>query len=199
MALVATWLLFTLLAVCLPEQGPAPWEMATWKALLPWRALQLELPMKWISLLGSGLVLTPLCLGLMTWLWRRQLHQLAWRFLAANLGGALLAWPFKFAFARPRPEYAAQGSFDAIGYAFPSGHAMASMIFYGFLAWLCLYGPVPFTRRHLLACLLVLWGSLSGLSRFYLGDHYLADVLAGYCLGGGWLLFCLPARQVSNV
>ena len=70
---------------------------------------------------GSGLVLVPLLLGTGLVLWRVTRSPRALLFLAACLAGAsALSNLIKLAVARPRPDDAL---IDAIGYAFPSGHA----------------------------------------------------------------------------
>jgi membrane-associated phospholipid phosphatase len=63
--------------------------------------------------------------------------------------------------------------FDTKYHAFPSGHVGASMAFFGVLI---------FTRRRVgLACLPI--PILIGLSRMYLGAHYLSDVVCAAVLG----------------
>jgi membrane-associated phospholipid phosphatase len=37
-----------------------------------------------------------------------------------------------------------------------------------------------------------------GFSRLYLGAHYLSDVLAGVCLGAGWLFAWLIVFELSE-
>lgn len=185
--------LFLLLAAGLVLNGSYSWDLSSWKAIQSWRFYGLDQGMHLISLLGSGFGLTLFISVICWWLIRvKPDFNLLKRFLWANVGGAILAWPIKFGFDRPRPDYSTQDrSFDAIGPSFPSGHAMAAILFYGFLAWWLLQNSSrPAAVRWRGALLLVLFGSLSGFSRFYLGDHYLSDVLAGYCVGFAWLGIC---------
>ena len=58
-------------------------------------------------------------------------------------------------------------------HAFPSGHVLASTAFFGVLIFL--------RRRVVLACLPI--PILIGLSRMYLGAHYLSDVVCAAVLG----------------
>lgn len=70
----------------------------------------------------------------------------------------------------------------ASGYSFPSGHAMVSMAFYGFLAFLLL----NHSRNRLTgwaAVGLYILVFLIGFSRVYLNVHYTSDVLAGFMFG----------------
>ena len=70
----------------------------------------------------------------------------------------------------------------ATGYSFPSGHAMMSMAFYGFLAGLLLC-PGKSQWHRLGGVSLYGLVLLIGFSRIYLNVHYLSDVLIGWGLG----------------
>lgn len=85
----------------------------------------------------------------------------------------------KIAFGRPRSML---GYFTETSGSFPSGHAALSVAFYGMLFYLLWR-----TRRLGLVTTTFLAGLLAlliGLSRLYLVEHYLSDVLAGWLLGG---------------
>ena len=86
----------------------------------------------------------------------------------------------KNVFERSRP---AGGALTiASGFSLPSGHAMVSMAFYGFLAGLLLRQKNS-SRARWGAALLFIWVILIGFSRIYLNVHYLSDVLAGFIFG----------------
>ena len=73
------------------------------------------------------------------------------------------------------------------GYAFPSGHAMGSMIVFGgiiFLAIRLLKSTVAKWAIGIVLGILILF---IGLSRIYLGVHYPSDVIGGFSLGFTWL------------
>lgn len=86
----------------------------------------------------------------------------------------------KNVFERSRP--AGEALTIASGFSLPSGHAMLSMAFYGFLAGLLLRHEKG-SRARWGAALLFIWVMLIGFSRIYLNVHYLSDVLAGFILG----------------
>jgi len=92
----------------------------------------------------------------------------------------LLNLALKEFFQRPRPSLF-QEIATLHSYSFPSGHAMASAAVYGSVATV-LARAYPARRRAILlgACTLVL---LIGLSRVYLGVHWITDVLAGWAAG----------------
>ena len=69
---------------------------------------------------------------------------------------------------------------------FPSGHAIATVAFYGLLAYL-LAPKMPsfFWKRVVIAAALLIMGFV-GFSRIFTGGHYLTDILAGYAVGIAW-------------
>ncbi|HEY0458669.1 MAG TPA: phosphatase PAP2 family protein [Pyrinomonadaceae bacterium] len=117
------------------------------------------------------------------WLkWKRAVIFL----LATMAGEALLEVTLKLFFRRLRPEpffeYAPLKT-----YSFPSGHALASLCFYGILAWLIARRVKSRGLKFsiwMAAATIVL---LIGFSRIYLGVHFPSDVLAGFAAGFAWL------------
>ena len=117
-------------------------------------------------------------------IWRR--HYRAAGFIAvASLGSLVLQGSMKLFFARPRPQLPwAQVLPD---YSFPSGHTMNTVIFYGAVALVTwsIFGR----RAGLLAVgLAAILAFGVGVSRIYLGYHYLTDVVGGILAGIAWLL-----------
>ena len=107
-------------------------------------------------------------------------------FLTIASGGALLLNELmKLFFQRPRPELA--WSHVLPDYSFPSGHTMNGVVFYiaiALIAW-----SIAGRRLGLLAMAIAIPLALGiGLSRIYLGYHYLTDVVGGLLAGTAWLL-----------
>ena len=111
--------------------------------------------------------------------WRRLWTELA--VLVAAVAIILIAVPIaKDVLDRPRPP---DGLVDVAGAAYPSGHAAHSV----FYAWLALTIAIRVRPGWRYGSLLIAAGialtAVVGLSRVYLGVHYLSDVSGGWALG----------------
>jgi undecaprenyl-diphosphatase len=151
--------------------------------LAQWQSPGLDLAARVVSALGSEL-LAVLLVGLLLVLgWQRRWGAAIG--LLLTVGGAqLLNNVLKDLFHRTRPA-PVEGFIPAQAFSFPSGHAMVSAAFYlfvAYLAWRLLRGRI----RLVCLALLLLLVLLIGLSRLYLGVHFLTDVLAGYAAGFAW-------------
>lgn len=124
----------------------------------------------------AGLVLAALYLA-------ATKKNIAAKYLAAtSLGGFLLFYLTKIIFQRPRP-IAANLIAPPGSYSLPSGHAVMSLCFYGFLAYLIFRKLKNNFLKITTLILFLILALLIGLSRAYLGVHYPSDVLAGWYLG----------------
>ncbi len=149
---------------------------------------ELTVWMKGITGLGSFLTLFVLLLvSVSLMVWRRKKWE-ALFFLVAVTGGMLFNQLLKRIFERERPML--RRIVEETGYSFPSGHSMASIVFYGMLAMLLLmFVKSPVWKLAIAAAAggLVV---MIGVSRIYLGVHYPSDVVAGFAAGAAWLTVC---------
>lgn len=106
-------------------------------------------------------------------------------FITTLLGSAASVYALKVLVARARPSGLIP-AITEISFSFPSGHATASIALYGFLAFL-LCRLYPERKRVVLMVAIAIILAI-GFSRLYLGAHFPSDVIAGYALGGLWLL-----------
>ena len=107
-------------------------------------------------------------------------------FVLAGIGGDGLNYLLKDIVARPRPVSTGlvsvlQADADA---SFPSGHAVHSVIVFGFLFYLASVHVQNTAARTGLQALLIALTVLIGLSRIYLGAHWPSDVFGGYLVRG---------------
>jgi len=145
--------------------------------------------------LGNGAVLIGLVLlaGLAWWARARTWRPL-WLLAAADLGAWVLSDTVKDLTGRARPP-AAQAIGHWTGYAFPSGHATKAAAVYGMLAALLAADTPRWGRKVTLWTAAALLAGLVGLSRLYLGAHWLTDVLGALTLGAAWLFVLLTAAR----
>jgi membrane-associated phospholipid phosphatase len=150
--------------------------------------------MFWITESGSIWFLTLFSILFLSFLWLKKRDK--WSivfFITAIGGGGLLTKLLKLYFGRERP--AIDETIDAIGYSFPSGHSMGSLLFYGFLGYYLLRSDLKKRIKWTAFYLCGLITILIGISRIYLGAHYPSDVIAGYLAGGIWLILCILALE----
>ena len=103
-------------------------------------------------------------------------------FLSVLIGGELIKELLKLLFHRQRPD----ASFYLIsenGYSFPSGHALMSVIFYGMIAYFVYKLLQKRWQKIVLSFAFAALIALIGLSRIYLGVHWVSDVLGGWLIG----------------
>ena len=126
------------------------------------------------------------------WLIRKKDWHWLLTLLAIVPGGMLLNVLMKQAFQRARPVFD-HPLLTLSSYSFPSGHTAASTVFYGALAayLVCHLKPWRWGMAFVTAMSAAMMVALVGLSRMYLGVHYLSDVLAAAIEGVAWLAFCL--------
>lgn len=85
------------------------------------------------------------------------------------------------------------------GYSFPSGHAMISAAFYGTLSYLInLYIKNKILKTILIGINIIII-ILIGISRIYLGVHYLSDVLVGYSISIIYLTIIININHTKKI
>jgi undecaprenyl-diphosphatase len=112
-------------------------------------------------------------------------------------GGSALCTTLKMIFQRGRPETATEFITHQT-WSFPSGHAMNSLIGYGFMAYLLLERTHDRRARAAIVAATALLVGIVGFSRLYLAVHYLSDVIAGFLAGATWLLVCIGGYRFAR-
>lgn len=170
-----------LLALCLvlsSDPGPMPGDQAAADAAEAIRSPWLTERVERLTDFGSGFIVWPLvaivAAGLAATRRWPEFAVLATAAAVMAVGvPALKEWV-----ARPRPEDAL---FAVSSMSFPSGHA-AHGAWYAFLALLAVHLSPQMKRPGILLAAATVFCILIGLSRVYLGVHYLSDVIGGWAL-----------------
>jgi membrane-associated phospholipid phosphatase len=145
-----------------------------------------------LTRLGNPGVVIGVVIGALFWLWRSRLYSAATLFAIACFGAVVLNQGLKLLFAKSRPQLWSSSVIETT-FSFPSGHALGSLVVYGFLAYL-LALQFPKIAGWSYAIAVTLIGTI-GISRLYLGVHWPTDVIAGYGVGFLWLMTCIALLQ----
>ena len=174
---LATVSLFALMATEAGQHLIQPLDDAFLRWMVSLRTWWLTLVAMVFNLVGVTYVMAPIRLGIVAWLatQRRWWHFAA--FLSAIVVSEISIGVLKALYDRPR----ALGSLvETSGSSFPSGHAVAASV----TAVAAVIALLPEgSRRYRWGAVAVAFSSLMGLSRAYLGAHWLSDAVAGVLLG----------------
>jgi membrane-associated phospholipid phosphatase len=147
----------------------------------------LTVMMRFLSFVGSTIVLTIGTIIVVVMFAMRKWGREAKLFAATMVGAAILNVTLKMTFKRARPT----PFFDLTApetYSFPSGHSLGSACFFGALAAL-ITARIKNRRVRLAVWILCTAVFLMiGLSRIYLGVHHTTDVIAGFVAALIWIL-----------
>jgi membrane-associated phospholipid phosphatase len=142
----------------------------------------------WMTVIAAAITVT------MTLVWR------SWTPLTLMLigvaGSLLMTTVGKDLVGRVRPPQA-----DAVppyesSPSFPSGHTLNSTVIAGIVAYLLLRRLSSKLARTLTVVLAAGWAVAMGLSRVFLGHHWLTDVVIGWTLGLAWVGAIILAHRL---
>ena len=170
-----------------------PGELSVTLWIQSWRTPWLDRVMSAVSKPGFMALALPI-LGIIT----AALFVKGWRkesilLLAATLVATLVVTVIGDAVARARPPADIVWIFeDADGFSFPSGHVTHYVVVLGALALFSTRSKRRRAFRWLVIATLILALVAVGISRIYLGAHWVSDVVAGYAVGAAILAGILP-------
>lgn len=116
--------------------------------------------------------------------------------VTAGLGSLLMTIAGKRLIGRTRPDLS-----DAVppyehSASFPSGHSLNAVVIAGIVAYLIILRLKTARSRVLTGAAAAVFAAAMGLSRVYLGHHWLTDVLAAWALGAAWLALVITAHRL---
>ena len=171
----------------LRTQGPLLQWDRTLSTALPAIGLQNPATLKPIMdagyyLGGWGVIILSILFGIY-FIAKRYWRELA--MLAIGMGGeSLLFLMLSNLIGRVRPPTQIWIILKIPG--FPSGHTIASVVLFGFLAYLLVPKMQSAFGKGFVVVLAILIMLFIGFTRVFTAAHYLTDVLAGYAMGIAW-------------
>ena len=148
--------------------------------------------------LGGTTYMTPIVLvatGLLCWWWRRWTPAVL---LAIGAAGSLLmtvAGKDIIGRARP-PQSLAVPPFETSP-SFPSGHTLNSVVLLLLIAYLIVVRTSSRALTIAAPVVAVVLALAMGLSRVYLGHHWMTDVLVGWTLGIAWVTIIITGHRLA--
>lgn len=147
--------------------------------------------------LGRTLPMTVMALLLCGLLYWRYREISVWVLTAiAAAGSVTFTLVGKAAVGRARPPITDAVPPYETSFSFPSGHTLNSTVIAGMLAYLTFWLARRLWVRVLAIIAAVVWAVAMGLSRIYLGHHWLTDVVFAWLLGMAWLALLITAHQL---
>ncbi|MEO8584602.1 MAG: phosphatase PAP2 family protein [Acidobacteriota bacterium] len=179
---------FTDLAAALKAHNPAVQRLDT--AVHGWceagRTPVLSALFVTVTTVGGPVGMGALVAAVLGVLISRHRSRWAWYLAITSAGGVALNQLLKFHYVRQRPDLAA-AVLGAMGYSFPSGHAMNATIILGALSYLAARSIEHWKEKSAALAALATLALAIGISRIYLGVHWASDVGGGFVAGLLWL------------
>lgn len=172
------------------EDGIAVWDRPVLDWAINARTPGLTAFVAWYSNTGGPLwqpIITGLVVILLSWRWRDVTPLVL--MLIATAGSLLITVVGKRFIGRARPPIE-----DAIppyetSMSFPSGHSLNALVIAGILAYLLIrhFWDRGLWLKVLFGVAAALYSISMGLTRVFLGHHWLTDVLGAWAIGIAWL------------
>ena len=177
--------------------GVASFDRPVLQEALSLRQPALDSALTWFTHLGGPTGMTIIAAtvtALMVWRWRSRTPLLLMLITVAGSLSMTLVGKAVVGRLRP-PQVDAVPPFESSP-SFPSGHALNSTAIAGMVAYLLLLHLHRRGARVLMVVLAAAWAVSIGLSRVFLGHHWLTDVMVGWVLGAAWLAVVVTAHRI---
>lgn len=116
--------------------------------------------------------------------------------LAAAAGSLLMTVTGKELTARSRPPMELAVPPLESSPSFPSGHTLNATVVVGLVAYLLLIRLASTRGQTVVGAVGGVFVLAMGISRVYLGHHWLSDVIAAWLIGLGWLAVVITAHRI---
>ncbi|MEU5943536.1 phosphatase PAP2 family protein [Micromonospora sp. NPDC047548] len=128
-------------------------------------------------------------------IWRRQVSPVV-LMAVATAGSLLMTIAGKALVGRIRPPLADAVAPYETSASFPSGHALNAVVVAGVVAYLLVLRQRQWRTRAATVAAAVVFALAMGLSRVFLGHHWLTDVLVAWTLGLAWLAIVITMHRL---
>lgn len=150
----------------------------------------------WFTHLGGVTGMTIIALAItvaMVWRWRSRSALIL---MAVAVAGSLTVTTVgKRVIGRIRPPQELAVPPFEYAFSFPSGHTLNSTVITGMIAYLiCCHSMSRRVRASVIAGAAA-WSVAMGISRVFLGHHWLTDVIVAWLLGLAWLTLLITAHR----
>ncbi|HKB52098.1 MAG TPA: bifunctional DedA family/phosphatase PAP2 family protein [Solirubrobacterales bacterium] len=192
---VAAFVLVAYTVIVNGDPGPTPGDLTAMEIAEKLRASWLVDVAKAVTAFGSSAIVLPLAAIAAAALAARR----RWVELGVLLAGMAIVLTgvheLKDAIDRPRPG---DGLVGVSGSSFPSAHAAYSTFYVWLAVTIVMRLRVGMARGALVVVAGIALTALVGLSRVYLGVHYMSDVSAGWALGAAAFSLCAAVALVIS-
>jgi len=151
----------------------------------------------WFTHLGGPVgmtVIASMITAAMAWRWRSRTPLIL--MVIAVAGSLTLTMVGKNLVGRARPPLDQAVPPYEYAFSFPSGHALNSTVIAGIVAYLLVCRLQTRRAKVLTVVVAVAWSIAMGLSRVFLGHHWLTDVAVAWLLGGAWIALLITAHRL---
>jgi membrane-associated phospholipid phosphatase len=153
--------------------------------------------MTWFTHLGGPIgmtIIASLITLAMVWRWRSRTPLVL--MLIAAAGAWTMTVVGKAVVGRLRPPLTDAVPPYEYAFSFPSGHALNSTVIAGMVAYLLAHRLRTRWARAATVILAAGWALAMGLSRVFLGHHWLTDVIFAWLVGGAWLALLITSHRL---
>lgn len=196
-AVVLTYAAGEVYEAVVEEDGIARLDQPVLDAMVGMRSPGLDQALTWFTDLGSKVgmsIIAAVCtLAIALW-WRRRTPVIL--MLAASAGSLLMTVTGKRLSGTARPPHELAVPPFETSPSFPSGHTLNATVVVGVLAYLLMLRLASRAARIAVGVGATALALAMGLSRVFLGHHWLSDVVAAWLFGLGWLTVVVTAHRL---
>jgi undecaprenyl-diphosphatase len=151
----------------------------------------------WFTHLGGSIGMTIIASVItiaMVWRWRSRTPLIL--MLIAVVGSLTMTIVGKAIVGRVRPPLTEAVPPYEYAFSFPSGHALNSTVVAGMVAYLLARRLRTRWSRGTTVIVAIGWAMAMGLSRVFLGHHWLTDVVFAWLVGAAWLALLITSHRL---